>query len=181
MAEAARILPLYERMFAGNQVSLTPMEPRIRISLRAGPDAYSAIKSAIGAALPQSPGGTATGTDISALWIGPDEWLLIADQSSDLIASLNKAAKTALISAVDVSHRNTAIEVAGRNAATAINGGCPRDLSLAAFPVGNCSRTILGKAEIILWRLDEDRFHLECWRSFSDYVWKFLVDAARSA
>lgn len=181
MAEAARTLPLHERMFAGNQVSLMPMEPRIRISLRAGPDAYSAVKSAIGIALPQTPGSTATRADVAALWIGPDEWILLADQSSDLIADLNEVAKTTLISAVDISHRNTAIEVAGGKATAALNGGCPRDLSLVAFPVGNCSRTILGKAEIVLWRLDENRFHLECWRSFSDYVWKFLVDAARSA
>ena len=68
-----------------------------------------------------------------------------------------------------------------RNAVNALNSGCPRDLSDAAFPVGTCSRTLMGKAEIILWKTADDEFHVECWRSFSDYVWKHLVDAARTA
>ena len=39
-----------------------------------------------------------------------------------------------------------------------VNAGCPQDLSLAAFPVGACSRTILGKVEIVLLRTAEDSF-----------------------
>ena len=87
----------------------------------------------------------------------------------------------ALHSAVGISHRNVAISVTGPAAAAAINAGCPQDLSLAAFPVGACSRTILGKVEIVLLRTAEDGFRVECWRSFSDYVWTFLTEAARDA
>ena len=50
-----------------------------------------------------------------------------------------------------------------------------------AFPVGACSRTILGKVEIVLLRTADDAFRVECWRSFSDYVWTFLTEAARDA
>ena len=49
------------------------------------------------------------------------------------------------------------------------------------FPVGACSRTILGKIEIVLLRTAEDSFRVECWRSFSDYAWTFLTEAARDA
>ena len=62
-----------------------------------------------------------------------------------------------------------------------VNAGCPQDLSLDAFPVGACSRTILGKVEIVLLRTAEDAFRVECWRSFSDYVWAFLTEAAKDA
>ena len=62
----------------------------------------------------------------------------------------------------------------GPAAANTVNAGCPQDLSLAAFPVGACSRTILGKVEIVLLRTGEDAFRVECWRSFSDYVFTFL-------
>ena len=87
----------------------------------------------------------------------------------------------ALHSAVGISHRNVAIAVTGPAAAAAINAGCPQDLSLAAFPVGACSRTMLGKVEIVLLRTAEDAFRVECWRSFSDYVWTFLTEAAKDA
>ncbi|MEQ9246023.1 MAG: sarcosine oxidase subunit gamma family protein, partial [Nitratireductor sp.] len=53
------------------------------------------------------------------------------------------------------------------------------DLSPDAFPVGACSRTVFGKAEIILWRTEGDAFRVECWRSFSDYVFMLLEAAAR--
>ena len=59
-----------------------------------------------------------------------------------------------------------------------LNAGCPQDLSLTAFPAGACSRTVLGKIEIVLLRVAEDAFRVECWRSFSDYAYAFLSDAA---
>ncbi|MEM7464430.1 MAG: sarcosine oxidase subunit gamma family protein, partial [Pseudomonadota bacterium] len=97
-----------------------------------------------------------------------------------LSAKMSKLDGT-LCSAVDISHRNTAIYVEGPNAAAVLNAGCPQNLSVSAFPKGACSRTILGKSEIILLRESPVRFRVECWRSFSDYVWNFLVDAGKSS
>ena len=73
------------------------------------------------------------------------------------------------------------LSVTGPGAAATINAGCPQDLSLEAFPVGACSRTILGKIEIVLYRSAEDTFRVECWRSFSDYAFTFLTEAAKDA
>jgi sarcosine oxidase subunit gamma len=44
-------------------------------------------------------------------------------------------------------------------------------LGLIAFPIGMCTRTLFGKAEIVLWRTGEAQFHIEVWRSFAGYVW----------
>jgi sarcosine oxidase, subunit gamma len=117
--------------------------------------------------------------DVHCLWIGPDEFLVIDVDGSPLPAKFEKAGNTKL-AAIDVSHRNTAVIVSGPNAVDVLNSGCPQDLSLEAFPVGAASRTILGKAEMILYRTGETEFRVECWRSFSDYVWKYLVDAVKS-
>jgi len=177
MANAQRIHPLEERVYGGNGVTLVPMEACDRISLRAEDKAVAGLGKAIGLKLPKKPGQSVTKDETSALWVGPDEWFIIGADGAGLEDKLNKV-KTGLYSAVSINHRNTAITVSGPNAATALNAGCPRDLSLEVFPVGTCSRTIMGKAEIILWRTDKNAFHVECWRSFSDYVWKHLVDAA---
>jgi sarcosine oxidase subunit gamma len=40
-----------------------------------------------------------------------------------------------------------------------------------------CTRTIFGKAEIILWRIDEHHFWIETGRSFATYVWSLLAEA----
>src|SRR5690606_25884910 len=114
-----------------------------------------------------------------ALWLGPDEWLIIDESGRDPLADCAKAKQ--LHSAVGISHRNVAIAVEGPAAAAYINAGCPQDLSLVAFPVGACSRTVFGKAEIVLYRTAEDVFRVECWRSFSDSTLTYLSEAARDA
>ncbi|KAB2853885.1 MAG: sarcosine oxidase subunit gamma, partial [Bauldia sp.] len=68
-----------------------------------------------------------------------------------------------------------------RGAEATLAAGCPQDLSPAAFPVGACSRTVLAKIEVVIWRTGDDAFRVECWRSFSDYAFAFLAEAARDA
>ena len=58
-------------------------------------------------------------------------------------------------SLVDVSHRHVAFRVAGARAADVLNSGCPLDLSPPAFPAGAATRTLLGKAEVILAKTDD--------------------------
>jgi sarcosine oxidase subunit gamma len=82
-------------------------------------------------------------------------------------------------SLVDVSHRQLGLAISGAHAATVLAAGCPLDLDRGAFPVGMCTRTVLGKAEIVLWRIAEDGFHLEVWRSFAAYVSGVIAEAAR--
>ena len=84
-------------------------------------------------------------------------------------------------SLVDVSQRQIGLELSGANAALALNAGCPLDLGLGAFPVGAATRTMLSKAEIVLWRRETALFHVEVWRSFADYAVSFLAEAARRA
>jgi sarcosine oxidase, subunit gamma len=52
-------------------------------------------------------------------------------------------------------------------------------LDLGEFPVGMCTRTVLAKADIVLWRIRDDAFHLEVWRSFAGYVTGLLSEIAR--
>ena len=178
-----RMHPLKNRRGASGDVGLTPAPPAARISLRARENALADLGRALRLDLPTRPKSVAAnGEGRAALWLGPDEWLIV-DEADDaapkIIADL--AATGALHSAVDVSHRNTAIMVTGEGAELTITAGCPQDLRLASFPVETASRTVLGKIEVIVWRLSEDMFRVECWRSLSDYAFTFLADAARGS
>lgn len=121
-------------------------------------------------------------TDVcAALWLGPDEQLLLAPERN--AAQLSQALQTGLgsipHSLVDVSHRQLAFELAGTTARTLLNTGCPLDLSEDAFPVAMCTRTLFEKSEIVLWRPSADRLHIEVGRSFGAYVTALLAEAAR--
>jgi sarcosine oxidase subunit gamma len=117
----------------------------------------------------------------AALWLGPDEQFVLAPVADgEAVAGQLRAALSALPhSLVDVSHRQIAIEISGPTAHTLLSAGCPLDLHLGSFPPGMCTRTILGKADIVLWRTGADSFHVEVWRSFADYVTRFLAAASR--
>lgn len=167
------------RDFSARGVKLSALPPAERMSLRAPTASVAALSKALGVALPFKPKTSSAKAGRMALWLGPDEWLIIDESGADPLADVAKV--KALHSAVGVSHRNIGIAVAGPAAEAAIRAGCPQDLSLAAFPVGACSRTILGKIEIVLVRTAEDAFRVECWRSFSDYGFTFLTEAARDA
>lgn len=164
---------------ATGSVSIYPADPAERISFRARAENVAALSAALGLQLPVKPKTSISAGGRKALWLGPDEWLVIDEVDGAL---MQQAANSGVLhSAVDVSHRNIGIVVSGPGAAAAINAGCPQDLSLKAFPVGACSRTVFGKVEIVLLRTAEDAFRVEVWRSFADYAFGLLVEGARDA
>ncbi|HWK48180.1 MAG TPA: sarcosine oxidase subunit gamma family protein [Stellaceae bacterium] len=164
---------------ASATASIRALPPAARFVFRGRPAAIETAGIAFGVALPGEACRAATAGDRSALWLGPDEWLLLGPDGSAPAISQSLAKPLAALphSLVDVSHRQTALEVSGSGAATLLNAGCPLDLDIKTFPVGMCTRTVLGKAEIVLWRVAPTRFHVEVWRSFGAYVWRFLEEA----
>ncbi len=110
--------------------------------------------------------------DIASLRLGPDEYLLLAPDLAPILAATTGQPAAA----VDISHRQTAITLTGPHAADVLNAFCALDLALSAFPPGMCTRTLLAKAEIILWRTASDAFHIEVARSFAPYVWQCLEE-----
>jgi len=178
-ASAARDAALAGATASAAGVELAILPPAERIALRAPQASLAALSRALGVKLPTKPKSAASKNGRTALWLGPDEWLVIDETGSDPLADC--AGVKALHSAVGISHRNVAIAVTGPACETALAAGCPQDLSLAVFPVGACSRTVLGKMEVILLRTGAEAFRVECWRSFSDYAFAFLVEAARDA
>ncbi len=124
---------------------------------------------ALGFSLPVDACRAAVGAASAALWLGPDETLLLLPDGSRQ-AALAEALAGLPHSLVDVSHRQVALEVSGPDAEVRLAVGCPLDLHPSAFPVGMCTRTVFAKCEIVLWRKDADLFHIEVWRSFRAYV-----------
>jgi len=181
-----RLSPLDGRQASGPGVTLVPTAPRRRLILRARGDAIAAAGTALGLELPVRPKASTRQGGVCALWLGPDEWLILdgSEAAEPLAASDGPLAEALVavsgVAVVDISHRNVGIVVDGPAAEAVVAAGCPQDIRPVSFPVGACSRTVLSKAEIVLWRTGEQRFEIECWRSFADYVWTFLAEASRA-
>lgn len=177
--QAIRTPVLQGRRGGTASVRITPAEPATRVSLRAGAGEVTALSKTLGVKLPVKPKTSAAAKGRLAFWLGPDEWLLIDGTGGDLMADC--AASGVVHSATDVSHRNTAILVSGPAVEEVLNAACPQDLSIKTFPVGAVSRTVFGKIEVVLYRVDEETFRVECWRSFAEYAFGLLVEAAEEA
>lgn len=110
--------------------------------------------------------------------LGPDEWLLACPEGEEARVAIEADLGGLFFALAEAGHRNVAIAVSGAHAADVLNAGIALDLSDAAFPPGSATRTLLGKAEVVVVRADAD-FRVECWRSFAPYVHAFLQEAAR--
>ena len=162
-------------------IELSQLPPATRFILQGGPAARAAAGEAFGVPLPESACRANARDGRAALWLGPDEHLLLgpAGERDMLAAGLESALADSAHSLVDVSQRQVAWLLSGARVSELLSTGCPLDLDPAEFPPGMCTRTLLGKAEIVIWRTGAEAFHLEVWRSFADYVLAWLREAER--
>jgi sarcosine oxidase subunit gamma len=159
-------------------LDLTDLPCAAQYVFRGAPAAAQLAGSVFGVAFPSAACRAETASNRAALWLGPDEWLLLADSvDADALEAALQGHPAAL---VDVSHRTLFFKLSGPLAARTLNCGCPLDLDMAAFPVGMCTRTVLEKAEIILWRTGAQEFQIGVWRSFAAYVRGLLEEGGRS-
>jgi sarcosine oxidase, subunit gamma len=150
-----------------------------RFVLRGGADIAAPVRREFGVAPPLAPLQASASGARAALWMSPDEWLLLDEAcESDLGARLEAALAGVPHALIDVSHRHCALDVSGEGAERLLNAGVNLDLDFAAFPVGMVVRTLCLKADIVLWRRDEKRFRLETTRSFGPYLAAVLGQAA---
>ena len=160
---------------------VSPAIPEAQWLLHCSPEDAPSLALAAGISLPLQMLRSEETEGVHALHLAPDEWLLIApaEQSAGLAARFEAAGHLAL-SLVDIGERSLGVDLGGERAADLVNAGCPLDLRENSFPAGSCSRTLLGKAAVMLWRLPgQNGFRLQYGRSFDDYVTAFIRLAAQ--
>lgn len=169
---------------SGGGLSIRELPIVSQINLRANPNdagLMQQLESALGFALPRVPNTAASQEDRRALWLGPDEWLVVGPdgQQEALEQALRNGLNGALGSIVDVSANRTLLEIRGPKAREVLAHGVPIDLDARSFGPGRCAQTVLAKAQVIIERRgDEVAFHICIRTSFAGYVAQWLLDAA---
>lgn len=161
-------------------VSLREIAFTTQVGLRAEPgtDAHEALAAATGVGLPDSVGQVAGNADGTAvLWSGPDEFLVVAPEGTELLDDLVQALGQAPGQVVDLSANRTVIELSGPSARLVLEKGCPADLHPRSFGVGTAITTALGPVPVLLWKSAENTFRLLPRTSFADYTARWLLDA----
>ncbi|NKX56786.1 sarcosine oxidase subunit gamma [Arthrobacter mobilis] len=153
------------------------------VGLRAQPGsaAAAALEKAAGVALPTKVGqttGSAEGTAV--LWLGPDEYLLVAPEGTGA-GALTEALGDEPGAVVDLSANRTTLELSGPSARLVLEKGCNADLHPRVFGPGTAITTQLGPVPVLLWQTGEgpsgQTYRILPRASFADYAARWLLDA----
>lgn len=167
----------------GLQISERPFQGHVNLRGDAGDDAFlEAVGGALGCRLPLTPNTVSEDAGLTVLWLGPDEWLIIAppDGEITIVASLEAALGDMHASVTDQTGGQTVIRISGPSARDLLAKGCPLDLHPRVFGPGQCAQTLVAKASVTLRQIDDaPTFDLVVRRSFADYLRAWLQDAAQ--
>ncbi|MET7686593.1 sarcosine oxidase subunit gamma family protein [Streptomyces sp. NPDC005483] len=176
---------LQERMRAAavtgaRGVTLAELPFLTMVNVRVDPasEAADRIGRALGAPLPRRCGDTAAHGARTAVWLGPDEWLVLSADAGAVAAELREALQGDPGSVVDVSANRTTLELSGPSAREVLERGCPLDLHPRAFGPGRAVSTTVGPVAVLLWQVDDaPTYRLLPRSSFADYLARWLIDA----
>ena len=163
-----------------NPVMLTE-QPAGHLVLRGTPAEFSgAVRETLQLESPTLP-LTSNTSDTGACirWISPDEWLITVPEADTF--EVESALRTAIdshVAIVNVSGGQTILQLQGDEAETVLRKSTPYDVHASNFPVGKVVTTAFAQTQVLMRRLDTDAFELVIRRSFADYIWAWLRDAA---
>lgn len=147
---------------------------RLRVALRQAPEAAHALS------LPEA-AGTWSGADPQALWLSPDQWLLVsrARSADGLIDDCGRRLAGVLHHAIDSTDALACLALEGDGARRLLAMGSGVDFDAACFQAGQCVRTRFARIATVIVALEGGRFELYVDRSVGAYLADWLQNAVR--
>jgi len=135
--------------------------------------------------LPAACGNVTASGDTSVLWLGPEEFLVVAPMEAheslggDLIQALREALADGEGQVVDLSANRTTFELTGRRARAVLEKGCALDLHPRVLKAGTALSTEIGNIPVVLWKTGEESYRIFPRASFAEFLGRWLLDAMR--
>jgi sarcosine oxidase subunit gamma len=186
----AALQHLAERLTAGSVAGPTGVELAeaafaVKLNLRGnvGDEAFRrGVQSALGLEPAVQANTFTRKEEVRCLWLGPDEWLIVATPASagDLAGRLRAALAGQHVSVVDVAAAYTVLRMAGERSREVLSKACSLDLHPRSFRPGDCAQSNFARTQAIVALEDETPvFHLFVRRSLAQYLAEWLLDAMR--
>ena len=148
----------------------------------AGAEFRSTVSAVLGLDPVVEPLTAARKRDVSMLWLGPDEWLVVTpDRRAERIErTLRDALEGQHAALTDVSHSRTVLALCGPDARAVLAKGCPLDFHPRVFGPGRCAQSRLAKCQVLIHQTNAaPAFDIYVQRSFAEYAWTWLEDAGQ--
>ena len=114
-------------------------------------------------------------------WISPNELLLISknlNEVTKLIKSIEDSLKGIEALVLDVSSSRTVFSIKGSLWRELLAKGTPINLRPNKFTSSSFRRTRLGQVSTAFWMVKTDQIYIVCGRSFQEFFFKWLCNAA---
>ena len=172
-----------------NNFTMKEKTPVGKINLRGNlenKDFVSTAGKILGMILPKESCTISTNEKITCMWLGPNEWLLV---SNDTITKdlndyelervlFNDISKKNLGAVTNVSDQYTIFNLNGSNIFEILSKGCPFDFNSVNFSNNKVVQTILNHIDVTIHKKSENNVDLYVRRSFAKHLWDWLKDSA---
>ena len=142
----------------------------------------SLAKNLLGVDLPKLPRTSQSFGDVKALWLSPDQWLILCAHSiaAALQAELSNTLKDNHALAVDVSDMRSIIRLEGEGAREVLMKGGSLDFTDGEFAPGYVRRMRFAEIAALVHVVETNVVDLYVFRSTAHYAFDFLKKAARN-
>jgi sarcosine oxidase subunit gamma len=149
-------------------------------------DFITAIGKNLNMILPIEANTSTSGESLTALWLSPDEWMLVSNEAmsedtntykaeDDLIKNISKINLGAV---TDVSDQFVMINIKGSKVFDLFATGSPFDFNEFKNKKGSVVQTILSHINVIIHLTEINDVNLLVRRSFSEHLFSWLKDSA---
>jgi len=136
---------------------------------------FDEVFNLLGQSLPLEP-NTFTSDKHQLYWLGPNEWLLVADAEKKILVR-NPSSKNGM-HIINQSGALIQMKLSGNRASNAISKGCTLNLEKSLPRPGYCAQTLMAKSNIVLSLTDDKpTYNIIVRRSFSEHLAKWLQNA----
>ena len=168
-------------------VSIKEISPVIKINVRGKKREFlTNIGKNLNMILPTEANTSSTSDKLTAIWLSPDEWMIVSNELSNednnkykLYNTLfDSISKKNLGSVVDVSDQFVQLELKGKNIYEMFSAGSPFNFNEFKEKKGSTTQTVLNHIDVILHHKEENTVNLFVRRSFAQHLWDWIGDSS---
>ena len=170
-----------------SNLEMKEIKPIIKLVIRGkSKDFFTAIGKNLNMILPNEANTSTSGEALTALWLSPDEWMLISNETISKETNtyeiednlINNISKANLGAVTDVSDQFVMINIKGSKVFDLLATGSPFDFNEFKNKKGSVIQTILSHIDVIIHLTEINEVNLLVRRSFSEHLYSWINDSA---
>jgi len=170
-----------------SDLEMKEIKPVMKLIIRGKTkDFITAIGKNLDMLLPTEANTSTSGEVLTALWLSPDEWMLISNNTVSEDTNtykvednlINNISKTKLGAVIDVSDQFVMINIKGSKVFDLFATGSPFNFNQFKNKKGSVVQTILNHIDVIIHLTEINNVNLFVRRSFSEHLHSWLNDSA---